>query len=495
MQRVIEPPGSPAKSSTDYVPSVDEARFPREDIHYPNSSENKHGAWAWKCSVKDTESQRTGLLSGKTLALKDMISVKSVPMLLGSDFIRDYVPDIDATVATRILEAGGHITGKAVCENLCHSATSHSSGTGVVENPFCEGYSAGGSSSGSGVLVALGKVWGSIGADQGGSIRVPAANCGIVGLKPTFGLVPYTGCASNEPTNDHIGPMTSTVHDNAVLLQAIAGTDNIDDRSFGAPTPSNLPDYTEAIDSLASSKPLAGKKIGIITESLSTPATDHRIVETFQTAASRFEALGAAITSVSIPMHSQGAAIWTGISKPGGFLSKTSGAFGRRGHQMLELNCKFHPMTQENWEAAYSATKNIYLNGLYATQTFPALLGKATNLSRKLRDAYDAALSKFDVLLTPTLPYVATSHAAADAKPLEQIAKQVGLTANTAPFNQTGHPVLAMPIGMLEVLEGPGVAAGVKLPVSMQVIGRWWGERTVYQVAAAWERENDWRIM
>lgn len=94
---------------------------------------------------------------------------------------------------TRLLEAGAEIVGKAVCENMCHSATSHSAATGPVENPFAKGYSSGGSSSGSGVLVALGEVDMSIGADQGGSVRIPACNCGIVGLKPTFGLIPYTG--------------------------------------------------------------------------------------------------------------------------------------------------------------------------------------------------------------------------------------------------------------------------------------------------------------
>lgn len=103
--------------------------------------------------------------------LKDMIGVKDVPMLMGTEFVSGYVPNLDATVTTRILEAGGHITGKAVCENLCHSATSHSSATGVVENPHAKGYSSGGSSSGSGVLVALGEVDMSVGADQGGSVR------------------------------------------------------------------------------------------------------------------------------------------------------------------------------------------------------------------------------------------------------------------------------------------------------------------------------------
>lgn len=475
------------------MPPVDEKRFPRENVHFPEASANPHGAWAWRCDIVD-KTAKDGKLRNKTFALKDNVAVKDIPMLLGTNFIKGYTPDCDATVATRILQAGGRILGKAVCENMCHSATSHSSGTGVVESPFLKGYSAGGSSSGSGVLVALGDVDGAIGADQGGSIRVPAANCGIVGLKPTFGLVPYTGCGSNEPTNDHLGPMTRTVLDNAVFLEAIAGNDNIDDRSFAAPHPSSIPSYS-SIMNLEKDKPLKGKKFAIIKESLSTPALDPRVVTTFQIAVSKFVELGATVEEVSIPIHSKGAAIWTGISKVGGFLAKTSGSFGRRGHQMLGLNSLLHPMGQINWDEAYAATKNIYLNGLYAVDNFPLLLAKATNLSRQLRDAYDAALQTYDILLTPTLPYVATSHATPDATPLEQIAKQIGLTFNTAPFNQSGHPVLALPIGMLEALEGPGVKDKLKLPVSMQVIGKWWDEVAVYEASFAWERANDWKTM
>jgi amidase len=478
---------------TDYVPIVDEERFPRENIHFPEKSDNSHGAWAWKCNIIDKQA-KGGKLQGKTFALKDNVAVKNVPMLLGTNFIKGYVPDCDASVVARILEAGGRILGKAVCENMCHSATSHSSGTGIVESPFAKGYSAGGSSSGSGVLVALGEVDGAVGADQGGSIRVPAANCGIVGLKPTFGLVPYTASGSNEPTNDHLGPMTRTVLDNALFLEAIAGNDNIDDRSFAAPHPSKVPIYS-SISSLPEDKPLEGRRFGVITESLSTPALDPRVVKTFRAAVEKYIELGATVEDVSIPIHSKGAAIWTGVSKVGGFLSKTSGAAGRRGHQMLGLNSLLHPMGQQNWDEAYASTKNIYLNGLYAVEKFPLLLAKATNLSRQLRDAYDKALETYDVLLTPTLPYVATSHAAPGATPLEQIAKQIGLTANTAPFNQSGHPVLALPIGMLKVLEGPGMKDGVKLPVSMQIIGKWWDETTVYEASFAWERANDWRSM
>ncbi|CAK3975267.1 amidase signature enzyme [Lecanosticta acicola] len=481
----------------DYVPQVDLERFPRKDVRQIDMANNTHGAWAWRCSVQDTK-PNDGLLAGKTVALKDMISVKDVPMLMGTEFVTGYVPNMDATVTTRILEAGGHITGKAVCENLCHSATSHSSGTGVVENPHAKGYSSGGSSSGSGALVALGEVDMSIGADQGGSVRIPCTNCAIVGLKPTFGLIPYTGCGSNEPTNDHLGPMTRTVLDNALLLQAIAGSDNIDDRSFAAPSPVNIPKYHDSLQTHDGAKSLEGTKIGIIKESLSTPVLDPRVKQCFLNAVSGLEKAGATVDEVSIPIHTQGLNIWTGVSKVGGYLTKVTGYTGRRGYIMHDLNTLFSAalQDQDRWDKAYVASKNIYLNGAYAEKMYPALQAKATNLSRKLRDAYDAALEDYDVLITPTLPYVATSHPVPEASPLEQIKKQVGLVSNTCQFNQTGHPALTLPIGRLTPLEGPAAGSEeVKLPVGMQIVGKWWAEETVYRVGYAWESANDWREM
>lgn len=182
----------------DYVPETNVTRFPRNNVRELSKEENTHGAWAWRCSIKDTSpTANTGLLASKTVALKDMISVKDVPMLMGTEFVSGFTPNLDATVVTRILEAGGHITGKAVCENLCHSATSHSSASGRVENPHAKGYSAGGSSSGSGVLVNLGEVDMSIGADQGGSVR------SVYGIRDTvLFLVALTqsSAASQQPT-------------------------------------------------------------------------------------------------------------------------------------------------------------------------------------------------------------------------------------------------------------------------------------------------------
>src|SRR5204862_5677856 len=136
---------------------------------------------------------------------------------IGANVLEGYVPDVDATIVERILDAGGEIAGKAVCEYFCVSGGSHTSSTGPVHNPRKRGYTTGGSSSGSAALVAAGDVDMAIGGDQAGSIRIPAAYCGIVGMKPTFGLVPYTGVGPLAITLDTVGPMTGNVADKALL--------------------------------------------------------------------------------------------------------------------------------------------------------------------------------------------------------------------------------------------------------------------------------------
>ena len=159
-----------------------------------------------------------------------------VPMMNGAATMEGYIPDIDATVVHRILDAGGTIVGKAHCEYFCLSGGSHTSATGPVHNPHKMGYSAGGSSSGSAVLVALGEVDMALGGDQGGSIRMPASFCGIYGMKPTHGLVPYTGIMPIEIYVDHTGPMTANVADNALLLEVLAGPDGYDPRQYNVKT-------------------------------------------------------------------------------------------------------------------------------------------------------------------------------------------------------------------------------------------------------------------
>src|SRR5205085_6207754 len=196
---------------------------------------------------------------------KDNIEVAGVPMMNGSRTLEGFVPTRDATVVTRLLAAGATITGKSVCEDLCFSGGSHTSATGPVRNPWDVTRTTGGSSSGSAALVAAGEADLALGGDQGGSVRIPSAWCGTVGHKPTHGLVPYTGAFPIEFTLDHLGPITRTVADAALMLSVMAGPDGFDPRQrAGLPAQ----DYVGAL-----SAPAAGLRIGVVTEGFGTPVS------------------------------------------------------------------------------------------------------------------------------------------------------------------------------------------------------------------------------
>ena len=230
-----------AYAALDAVPDEKPAvKYPRDGGRRPTPDENTLGAWYVKTAIKGKPG---GKLAGRRVALKDNICLAGVPMMVGAGFLDGSVPDLDATIVTRILDAGGEIAGKAVCEYYCVSGGSHTSSTGPVQNPRKHGHTTGGSSSGSAALVAAGEVPMAIGGDQAGSIRIPASYCGIVGMKPTFGLVPYSGIGPLEITIDTAGPMTANVADNALLLEVIAGPDGLDSRQHQA----RVDRYTESL--------------------------------------------------------------------------------------------------------------------------------------------------------------------------------------------------------------------------------------------------------
>ena len=208
-------------------------KYARKCGYRPSSDDNPLNAWYWKCSI---QGQKAGKLAGKKIAIKDNICVAGIPMMNGSALLEGFVPDIDATVVTRILDAGGEISGKAVCEDLCCSGGSITSATGPVLNPHNHEFSAGGSSSGCASLVVSGECDMAMGGDQAGSIRHPSSWSGAYGLKPTYGLVPYTGIFAIEETLDHTGPMAMTVGDVALLLEVVAGKDLFDPRQGNVTT-------------------------------------------------------------------------------------------------------------------------------------------------------------------------------------------------------------------------------------------------------------------
>ncbi len=232
-----------------------EPRYPRDGGAAPRPEENPLGAWAWRVRIQGAAG---GLLAGRTIAIKDNVAVAGVPMRNGTVLLDGYVPDQDATVVERVLDAGATILGKAVCESLCFSGGSHTADSGPVRNPYDPIRSTGGSSTGSAALVAAGEVDLAIGGDQGGSVRIPSCWSGIYGLKPTWGLVPYTGAFPIEASLDHLGPMARSSRDVALLLSVLAGPDGLDPRQHAGLQPA---DYLAALGG-----DVAGLRLGIVRE-------------------------------------------------------------------------------------------------------------------------------------------------------------------------------------------------------------------------------------
>src|ERR1700728_4107678 len=281
-----------ALESYEVVERLHQARLPEppsRDYRWPGAAENELGAWYVTTRIKTTGE---GPLAGRRVAIKDNIEVAGLPMMNGSATVQGFVPRRDATVVTRLLDAGATITGKSVCEDLCFSGGSHTSKTGPVRNPWNPAKSAGGSSSGSAALVAAGEADLALGGDQGGSVRIPSAFCGTVGHKPTYGLVPYTGAFPIENTLDHLGPITRTVHDAALLLGVLAGPDGLDGRQRAVPPPG---DYLACLDG-----GVAGVKVAFVAEGfgipgLSQPGVDQAV----RAAAGALASAGALVSEIS----------------------------------------------------------------------------------------------------------------------------------------------------------------------------------------------------
>jgi len=450
-------------------------KYPRTPGYRVPAAENPHNAWYYKTTVKGAP---TGKLFGKTVALKDNVMLAGVPMMNGASTLEGFVPEMDATIVTRLLDAGAVILGKAHCEYFCLSGGSHTSAAGPVHNPMKHGYSAGGSSSGSAALVAAGEVDMAIGGDQGGSIRMPASYCGIYGMKPTWGLVPYTGVMPIEIFVDHTGPMTATVEDNALMLEVLAGDDGYDPRIKAPATVS----YSEAL-----SGGVKGLKIAVVKEGFGWPNSEADVDAKVKAGAKLFEKLGAQVTEVSIPMHLVGGAIWTPIGAEG--LTQTmmwgDGYGVSRSDLYSTALMDFHRGWRWRADELSETTKLMTMLGTYINQQFGSrFYGKAVNISRRLKAAYDSVLAEHDLLLMPTLPLKATKIPEPGAPREEIVARAFEMLPNTAPFDITHHPAMSIPCGL-----------GDGLPIGMMLIGKAFDEATIYRAAHAFEQAGDWKKM
>ena len=436
----------------------------------PEPAQNPLGAWYVRTEIQEKPG---GPLAGRRVAVKDNIEVAGVPMMNGSRTLEGFVPSRDATVVTRLLAAGATITGKAVCEDLCFSGASHTSVTGPVRNPWDTSRTAGGSSSGSAALVAAGEAGLALGGDQGGSVRIPSAFCGTVGHKPTHGLVPYTGAFPIEATLDHLGPITRTVADAALMLSVIAGRDGWDPRQPAGLQPQ---DYVGEL-----ARDVAGLRAGVVNEGFGIPGLSEPGVDgTVRAAAVRLNETGMQVAEVSVPWHRHAMHVWNVIATDGATVQMIDGnGYGHNWDGLYDPELiSFYGRQRRTVPDAWSETvKLVVLGGRYSVEHYQSRhYAMARNLAFQVRRAYDEALESFDVLIMPTLPIVATPLVMPSDTRETYIARALEMIPNTAPFDVSGHPAITVPAGLAD-----------GLPVGMMIVGKRFDDATCLRVAHAFE--------
>ncbi len=454
------------------IPGADMS--PRTEGHAPTAAENPYSAWAWLGPIK---SSGKGLLAGKAVAIKDNTSVRGWPLRNGSQVLDGFIADCDATVVSRILAAGGDIAGKTVCENLSYSGHSHTSWPERVDNPRAVGFAAGGSSSGSAAVIAAGDVPMALGCDQGGSVRIPAAWSGVVGLKPTFGLVPYTGICALEASIDHCGPMGATVEDVARLLTVIAGPDGMDSRQPATLAPV---DYLAAIG-----QDLHGLKIGVMAQGFGRPESDPATDSAVNEALARMAAAGATLHPVSIPAHEEMFDIWNAIAVEGTaalMFEAGTGGYGE-GFTSMALLDAFAQGWRTRPDALSASALMTLLMGEHLQHRYHGrYFAKAQALRGAVRNAYTAAFGDCDVVAMPTVPFPALPMPPTQAPLADMLAAALPMIGNTAALNASGHPAISVPCA---IRDGK--------PIGLMLVGRHFQDAVVLRAAAGLEALGDWQ--
>ena len=447
----------------------------RQPGYRPGAGEDPHNAITQYCRVEGADA---GALAGYTVGVKDNVSVAGVPMTCGARVMEGYVPSADAFVIEQLLGAGATITAKTNMSEMAVSGSGELGLGGPVVNPHSEDHLAGGSSGGSAVAIATGDVDVAIGTDQAGSVRVPAAWNGCVGLKPTHGLVSYRGIAPLGHCFDHVGPMAPTVSETARVLDVIVGDDPLDTRQAGV-TPG---EYLEA----ASKESVADLTIGVLEEGFAEEYTDPGVEARTREAVTALEDAGAECREVSVPYHEDGLAIALPIQLEDIAAMWESEGTGQYVGEYADTDFAraFANARRADGDAFAPTVKHIFLMGGYLRDQLKGqYYNIATNLTRELRAAYDDALNSVDLLAMPTTPTTAfeRTNVASDPDLVNRAQGKSGRGRNTMPFNMTGHPAISVP---------SGTADG--LPVGLMLVGRAFEEETVLRAAAGVERHVEY---
>ncbi len=407
-----------------------------------------------------------GPLAGVPLALKDNMCTRGVDTTCSSRILEGWRPPYDATVVQRVRAAGAIVVGKTNLDEFAMGSSTENSAFGPTRNPLDLTRVPGGSSGGSAAAVAAGFAPLALGSDTGGSIRQPAALCGVVGVKPTYGLVSRYGLIAFASSLDQIGPFAATVEDAALLLEAISGHDECDSTSIAGPAPALVAGLDDGV---------SGLRVGIVDEMTQIDGIEPRVRAAVLDAAAALEAAGAKVDAVSVPSATYGISAYYLIA-PAEASSNLARYDGVRYGLRVGADDVAH-MNSATREAGFGReVKRRIMLGTYALSAgyYDAYYGQAQKVRTLILRDFERVYEQFDVLISATSPTVAFELGAKTADPLAMYLCDVCTVAS----NLSGHPAMSVPFGTGE--------AG--LPVGVQVLAPALGEATMFRVARAIEQ-------
>lgn len=432
-------------------------------------------AQAHKVDAQIAAGEEIGLLAGIPIAVKDNMCTNGIPTTCASRILENFVPPYDATVVSKLHAAGAVIVGKANMDEFAMGSSTETSAYQVTANPWDLERVPGGSSGGSAAAVAAGECVVSLGSDTGGSIRQPASFCGLVGLKPTYGLVSRYGLVAYASSLDQIGPFGRTVEDAAILLGAIAGYDKKDSTSLNVP----IPDYAQALK--PSLRPKGLIRIGVIKETFGV-GLDSAVKDAVTKAIEQFQELGAEIQVVSCPRFRYGLPTYYIIapSEASANLARYDGVkYGFRSEDPENLLDMYAKTRSQGFGAE---VKRRIAIGTYVLSAgyYDAYYLKAQKVRTLIKEDFEKAFSQVDVLVCPTAPTTAFKAGEKFDDPLSMYLSDL----MTIPVNLAGLPALSLPCGF----DDKG------LPVGIQLIGNLLQESRLFQVAHAYEQSTNWHL-
>ncbi len=432
-------------------------------------------AQAHKVDAQIAAGEEIGLLAGIPIAVKDNMCTNGIPTTCASRILENFVPPYDATVVSKLHAAGAVIVGKANMDEFAMGSSTETSAYQITANPWDLERVPGGSSGGSAAAVAAGECVVSLGSDTGGSIRQPASFCGLVGLKPTYGLVSRYGLVAYASSLDQIGPFGRTVEDAAILLGAVAGYDSRDSTSLNVP----IPDYAQALK--PSLRPKGLIRIGVIKETFGV-GLDSAVKDAVTKAIEQFQELGAEIQVVSCPRFRYGLPTYYIIapSEASANLARYDGVkYGFRSEDPQNLLDMYAKTRSQGFGAE---VKRRIAIGTYVLSAgyYDAYYLKAQKVRTLIKEDFEKAFSQVDVLVCPTAPTTAFKAGEKFNDPMSMYLSDL----MTIPVNLAGLPALSLPCGF----DDKG------LPIGIQLIGNLLQESRLFQVAHAYEQSTNWHL-